>query len=212
MNKSEFQEALANGKLKLVKQGVREFGVNADLTNYIPFTSNPSSLYEAHHWEYRPLHWAVQGNQLKVIDYLIENGANINLGNKVGNTPLHLAIYLGRTESALLLLEYKASLTIKNKKVTHTTFWGIGPTFKLSPEEGCTPLHYAAQWGDINVIGKMLSHIANFEILNDAAFIDKYGRYEQILQAKTPLQLARKRRLEPNMDKDENEIGVQIND
>ncbi|MBY0545249.1 MAG: ankyrin repeat domain-containing protein [Gammaproteobacteria bacterium] len=205
MNKNEFREALEKGMLKQVKKGVREFGIDADLTYYIPFTNTPSSINEAYRWEYRPLHWAVLGNQLRVACYLIEQGANIDAQNKVGNTPLHLAIYLGHTDLALLFLEHGASLNIRNKEETHLTKL-------LSPEKNCTPLHYAVQWGDIRVVEKVLSQIINFRILNEAAFIDKYGRYEPIFHAKTPLQLALKRRLESNVDKNGKEIGVQISE
>ena len=49
---------------------------------------------------------AMWGN-LKLLDSLLENGADPNFPNAMGNSPLHEAAYYGEIECANSLLEYK---------------------------------------------------------------------------------------------------------
>eukprot|EP00117_Sycon_ciliatum_P016600 scpid24345/ scgid5754/ Ankyrin repeat domain-containing protein 23; Diabetes-related ankyrin repeat protein len=61
-----------------------------------------------------PVHVASYGghDSLRV---LLENGANIDLPDKAGNTPLHLASRLGNYDGVRLLLEKGANVQVKNK-------------------------------------------------------------------------------------------------
>lgn len=66
--------------------------------------------------EYSCLHLAAQNNNLKVIELLLEFGANINLQDKEKRTPLHLAIQAAQVEAVNLLLKYHPNTTLKNSQ------------------------------------------------------------------------------------------------
>lgn len=57
------------------------------------------------------LHSAVEKNNFRMAEYLIRKGADVNAGDKYGNTPLHLASY-----SAMIgkLLQHRADVSIIN--------------------------------------------------------------------------------------------------
>jgi ankyrin repeat protein len=78
---------------------------------------------------------AIHNKNLKIIKYLCEHGANINLKDNVNNTALLHAIYVD-SEIALYLIQKGADITIKNK---------------LNE----TPMHFAAMSGDL-LISKIL--------------------------------------------------------
>ncbi|MCS6266939.1 MAG: ankyrin repeat domain-containing protein [Vampirovibrio sp.] len=63
------------------------------------------------------LHYAVQNQHLKAVQYLIKNGATINAKNIKGNTPLHLACIVSDIPIAIVLLNNKAGVNIKNNVV-----------------------------------------------------------------------------------------------
>lgn len=53
--------------------------------------------------------------QNEIVQYLLEKGADVNLCNKSGWTPLHHASFYGNNETVKLLLQSKSSVTVKNK-------------------------------------------------------------------------------------------------
>ncbi|XP_023244385.1 oxysterol-binding protein-related protein 1-like [Centruroides sculpturatus] len=65
-----------------------------------------------HGWT--PLHLAAYFGHREVAEYLIKNGANVNVVNDAGDTPLHKAAYTAREEMVLLLLSSNADVFIKN--------------------------------------------------------------------------------------------------
>jgi len=64
----------------------------------------------------RPLNWAALKNDTKMIELLLELGADINRPNLSGFTPLHHAAEAGSVESIKLLLAKGADPKIKNKR------------------------------------------------------------------------------------------------
>mgnify|MGYP003289443439 CR=1 FL=1 len=63
------------------------------------------------------LHKAVMANNVDEVKRLIAQGANVNQQDKLGNTPLHLAAFLGRTDCVVALLNApNIDLSIKNKQ------------------------------------------------------------------------------------------------
>ncbi len=60
-----------------------------------------------------------------MVDYLISNGANTNVKDEYGNTPLHYASMCGNLEVVKYLINKGADINKKNNK-------------------GNTPLHYAS--------------------------------------------------------------------
>lgn len=61
-----------------------------------------------------PLGWAVIGNQLEVIDYLLEAGANPSARYGDQNTALHTAAFFGRAEAAARLVDAGADVNARN--------------------------------------------------------------------------------------------------
>ena len=60
-----------------------------------------------------------------MVDYLISNGANTNVKDEYGNTPLHYASLYGKSKVVKYLINKGADINKKNNK-------------------GNTPLHYAS--------------------------------------------------------------------
>jgi ankyrin repeat protein len=64
----------------------------------------------------RPLNWAAIRNDTKMIELLLELGADINGQNVSGFTPLHHAVEHETIEALKLLLARGADTTIENKR------------------------------------------------------------------------------------------------
>lgn len=60
----------------------------------------------------RPLNYAATGNHAAAIRYLLARGANMNLTNNTGFTPIHHAIEAGAVDALTVLLDARADLTI----------------------------------------------------------------------------------------------------
>ena len=61
-----------------------------------------------------PLVWSVLHGQTQAARLLIENGADVNMKDDKGSTPLHGAAVFGRADVAKLLLENGATLQVRN--------------------------------------------------------------------------------------------------
>ena len=67
--------------------------------------------------EYTPLHAANEKNQKLSLEFttlLLENGANVNAQDSMGNTPLHYAYGSNFVNCVKLLIDYGANTSIKN--------------------------------------------------------------------------------------------------
>jgi ankyrin repeat protein len=89
-----------------------------------------------------PLYYAVWGNQLGVVKYLVESGAAVNAADPHGTIPLHAAAEAGGPELVSFLLEHGADVNAKGKN-------------------GYTPLHAAAIWNNVPMAKLLLEHGAN---------------------------------------------------
>jgi hypothetical protein len=92
-----------------------------------------------------PLHSAAYYGDLKVVQKLIEYGADISAEDVNGRTPLHLAsegIHLKDRHVLQLLLEHGADINTRAK-------------------DGSTPLHFASEWGALEVVHLLLEHGAD---------------------------------------------------
>lgn len=88
------------------------------------------------------LYIAAQSGNLKAVRYLIENGANLNQVNKLGETPLWVAARNGHLEIVQYLLQNKANVDYTN---------GLNET----------PLYIAIGRGNFDVVQCLLKHGAN---------------------------------------------------
>lgn len=89
-----------------------------------------------------PLHLASGYNNYEVVEYLLENGANVNATDKGGLIPLHNSSSYGHLEIAAILIKYNTQVNAVDK-------WGF------------SPLHESAQKGRTQLCSLLLSHGAN---------------------------------------------------
>lgn len=94
------------------------------------------------------LHWAVSEGHIAMVKYLLERGANPNVSDNIGWTPLMSACSMGRQDIAEALIE-------KLKESPSS--------FKIDQKNngGCTALHYAASKGHSAIIAMLLKEGAN---------------------------------------------------
>ena len=103
-----------------------------------------------------PLAWSVSHGQTEATRLLIENGADVNLKDDNGSTPLHGAAVFGRADVARLLIENGANLQVRN-------------------DDGGTPadaLHL--DWRTTNFIGGLMG----IEVEKENIAVMKSGRNE----------------------------------
>ena len=98
-----------------------------------------------------PLHIAVMDNQTASISKLLAHKqCNPNAQNRQGDTPLHSACHSNFSNVVRFLLERRCSTNVPNKK---------GKTAQEIPlnKEGDCLLHLACQWGDVGIIGYLIT-------------------------------------------------------
>ncbi|CAH8665820.1 unnamed protein product [Dicrocoelium dendriticum] len=94
-----------------------------------------------------PLHLAAGYNNVEIVEYLLESGADVNAKDKGGLIPLHNASSYGHVDVAVLLIRYGTYVNAVDK-------WGY------------TPLHEAAQKGRTQLCALLLAHGADPSIRN----------------------------------------------
>ena len=159
------------------------------------------------------LHIACQWGDMDIFKYLIiDQRCNFNIHNANLNTPLHMACYAGSIDITRLLLEWRCSTNIPNKK---------GETAQNIPlnEDGDCLLHVACQWGDVDIVRYLINngkcnpnlqssttkntplHIASEHCQND--LITQLLSYEgcdldiQNMEGDTPLHVAARHNITP---------------
>lgn len=94
------------------------------------------------------IHLSVQNENYPLLEFLIENGGDINSRNCLEQTPLHLAVQTENHKIINLLLEKNADANVQDIN-------------------GETPMHIAAYNGDYKVIKLLLLFKANIYITNN---------------------------------------------
>ncbi|KAL3319329.1 hypothetical protein Ciccas_002011 [Cichlidogyrus casuarinus] len=89
-----------------------------------------------------PLHLASGYNNLEIVEFLLQNGADANAQDKGGLIPLHNASSYGHVDVAAMLIHHGTSVNAVDK-------WGY------------TPLHEAAQKGRTQLCALLLAHGAD---------------------------------------------------
>ena len=87
---------------------------------------------------------AIKSNNISQLTRLINAGINVNVTNKYGLTPLHLAAYKGYEKIFQLLVKAEADVNVTN-------------------EFGLTPLYYAAMYGHADIVEALFNAGANLD-------------------------------------------------
>lgn len=97
----DIHNAVKNNDLKLLQKILEE---------------NPSSINKPDENSMTPLHLAVDLDNLKAANLLLEKGADVNAANYKKETPLHIAADKGNAEVVKLLLNYDADITSREMR------------------------------------------------------------------------------------------------
>ncbi|MDG1437113.1 MAG: ankyrin repeat domain-containing protein [Rickettsiaceae bacterium] len=92
-------ESIKNKDIKKVQEILKDKAINVN---------------EVDKYEFSALHYAVREGLLDVVDPLIEQGAEVNLKNKSGATPLIQAVMHNRIDIAAKLLGHQADPNISD--------------------------------------------------------------------------------------------------
>jgi tankyrase len=132
-------------------------------------TAENINCRDSHGRNSTPLHLAAGYNNYEVVEYLLENGANVNVVDKGGLIALHNASSFGHLEIAAILIKY-------NTLIDSTDKWGMMIIFLSAikfhhhlSSLGFTPLHEAAQKGRTQLCSLLLAHGANPFLKNQEA-------------------------------------------
>ena len=121
-------QAIMEGNITYVKEYIRKYkSVNSPLTN--------------DDYNNRMIHIASQSKNLEILNMLIALKANLNIKNKIRETPIHFAVRSKNLDNIDALLTQGVDLTIKTTK-------------------GETPMFYAMLSGDMRIINMLYNNAA----------------------------------------------------
>jgi ankyrin repeat protein len=94
------------------------------------------------------LMYAISKNNLKIVTYLCENGANKDLQDEIENTAIMHAIYMCRTDIAIYLIMNGANINIKNELDEY-------------------PIHFASMMGNLLIIKMLYERGCELNVYNN---------------------------------------------
>ena len=175
----EIVEAAKNGNLGKVKTILAQ---------------DPSKMNALDEEKYTPLHWACMRAHWDVAEYLIENGADVNVQGGDGGTVMNWAVHHDNVKIIKLMIDKGAKLNVQNQwgmSELHTAIWrgnihvveylldqGSDPLIKTN--EGWTAMHYAYRSGHDNVIALLKERGISTDVQ------DNQGRFPRHLYFKKP--------------------------
>ncbi|QTG98300.1 ankyrin repeat domain-containing protein [Wolbachia endosymbiont of Rhagoletis indifferens] len=177
--------AAYNGKLDIVKYFIDEEKIDVNIKDH----GGWAPLYYASCSGYsNVVNYLDKIHNLDLISNLQENSAsleipssnNIEVQDKLGRTPLHLAVKAGDLSKINLLCDYGANIEAQDNFGCTPIFFAIrsgklnvvslvlyyGANINAQDMYGSTPLHYAAQEGNLGMIQLLLSRCARIELLD----------------------------------------------
>lgn len=113
-------------------------------------------------WRATPLYWSLFNCKVEAAELLLKKGANVNLADSYGSSPLHLAVRCKKVKLSLIeqLIQKGADVHYKNTA------------------DGLTSLHYASSSGSVDVAKLLIDKGA------DVNAVDNKGTTPLILAVK----------------------------
>lgn len=119
--------AAEKNDVKTLKRLIEEEGIDPNIQDYDRKAT--------------PLHWASNKGHVEAIEYLIDQGADVNMQNKRGRTPLHNLVELKFDKIVLWLIKY------------------CGADPYIEDNRGLRPYDLALNWFKEEIDGKNISFI-----------------------------------------------------
>lgn len=158
-------------------------------------TADASKLNALDEEKYTPLHWACIRGHWDVAQFLIDQGADLNIQGGDGGTPLNWAVHHDHAEIVRMMIGKGAKLNVQNQwgmTELHTAVWrgnihaveilldhGSDPMIRTN--EGWTAMHYAFRSGHDHIIELFRNRDLPFDVR------DHNGRYPRHLYFKKPV-------------------------
>ncbi len=132
-----------------------------------------------------PIHYAVICKNTQAVRFLLEYGADIDIYNKYGFTPLQTASSMDYYEIVEVLMKHKLYKTwyepmmLAASKNNYQTFYrliklGGDVNGYVKDKEGPSLLHWAAQEGNIDIIRLLVENGAAPDLLNESCLTPLY--------------------------------------
>ena len=147
--KSDKNLAFATNSFGISATQVAAFAGADDILSSFLRQKVPVNLADPHYRQ-TLLHLATMNDHSSTVELLIRRGAEINAYDRFGFTPLHLAAYLGSTESMKVLLRHHADPEL-SINIPKDGLRGMSRV-PYAGATGDTALHLAAQTGATNAI------------------------------------------------------------
>ena len=111
-----------------------------------------------------PLHMAVENNDIEIVDLLLSSGADIELKDSTGLTPLLISCSVPSTVSYYLLKEYVKKLAVLQLLLDR------GADIQARSKAGRTSLHMAALGGHMEAVEELLKRKSHIEAKDNKGF------------------------------------------
>ncbi|XP_058838842.1 transient receptor potential cation channel subfamily A member 1 isoform X3 [Topomyia yanbarensis] len=168
-----------------------------------------SSMYCTDIQKMTPLHCAAMFDHPEIVDYLVQEGADINALDKENRSPLLLSASRGGWRTVMVLIRLGANIALKDinaRNVLHLVIINGGRLDDFAKEvsctqpethllqllnekdkTGCSPLHYASREGHIRSLENLIRLGACINLKNNnnespLHFAARYGRYNTVRQ------------------------------
>jgi ankyrin repeat protein len=129
-------------------------------------------------WGWSSLQYAVYYNQTEAVRLLIEKGANLNIADENGRTPLLLAVEYNYKDIIHILLDKGADMNIRDKEgyspLIRAVYYGYfdiakifierGADVNIADAQGYTPLVLAIHYNNKDMVNFLLEKGADIEI------------------------------------------------
>lgn len=127
--------AAAQSTSGLCDRPAMEFYSPAEITKLL---NEPQGAFIRCYDGYTPLHVAVSAGNLKAIELIAANGADLDATNEFRSTPLHVAVMASREDVVELLVR-------------------LGANIHAAGSDGQTPLEMARDWGENDVAEALIA-------------------------------------------------------